>query len=133
MAGSVVPDPLCDPGGVDSADGHHHRRRRAAPAGAATPTTPTTSGGDGRPVAAALVLVASLVLAAVAVALWWLNTPDWSEDQWYFVVDLADALVYGTVAWVILSRRSHPVGWILALTAVGGGLAAISFQWVIRL
>ena len=78
-------------------------------------------------------LVASLVLAAVAVTLWWLNTPDWSEDQWYFVVDLADALVYGTVAWVILSRRSHPVGWILALTAVGGGLAAISFQWVIRL
>ena len=51
------------------------------------------------------------------------------QNQWYFVVDLADAVVYGVVAWLILARRTHPVAWILALTVVGGGVAALSFEW----
>lgn len=134
MARMVVPGPLCEPGGVDSADGHHQqRRRRATLQGAVAASTPTTTGGDGRPVAAAAVLGLGVALAVTAIGLWWWNTPDWSEDQWYFLVDLTDALVYGVVAWAVLARRSHPVGWILALTAVGGGLAAVSFQWTVRL
>lgn len=39
------------------------------------------------------------------------------------------AIVYGTVGAVTLSRRRHVVPGILAITAVGGGLAALGFAW----
>src|SRR5690606_21956346 len=47
--------------------------------------------------------------------------PACTADQWYFAVDVVDAVVYGAVAWLLLGRVRHPVSWILALTAVGGG------------
>lgn len=39
------------------------------------------------------------------------------------------ALVYGPVSALILARRPHPVGVILAVHAVGSGLAAFGVQW----
>ena len=45
------------------------------------------------------------------------------------MVDVAVACVYGTVAAVTLSRRAHPVPWILGLAAIGGGLAAFGYGY----
>lgn len=53
--------------------------------------------------------------------------PEVNENLWFYFVDVTVAGVYGTVGAVILARRAHPVGWILALTGVGGGLAALGF------
>lgn len=85
--------------------------------------------GGGLRVAAHLVLFTSLGLAAASLVLLGLSRPAWTSDQWYFVVDVADAAVYGVVAWALLSRIQHPVAWLVALTAVGGGLAALGSQW----
>jgi signal transduction histidine kinase len=89
---------------------------------------PTDHGG-GLQAAAVVVLVVSWSVAAVAVVLYLANRPPWSADQWYFVVDLADGLVYGAVAFVLLSRVRRAVAWLIAVTAVGGALAALGFQW----
>lgn len=57
--------------------------------------------------------------------------PVWNVNQWFFAVDAVDAVVYGAVAWLLLSRTHHPVAWILAVTSVGGGLAALGAQWTL--
>src|SRR3546814_10591029 len=71
-------------------------------------------------------LLALLGLALTAVA-----RPAWGIGQWFYAVDTVDAVVYGVVAWLLLSRLRHSVAWILALTAVGGGLAAVGAQWTL--
>ncbi|MFH6688421.1 two-component sensor histidine kinase, partial [Cellulosimicrobium funkei] len=50
-------------------------------------------------------------------------------DLLFVVVDATVALVYGTVAAVILVRRPHVVGWLVALAAIGGGVAALGGGW----
>ncbi len=50
-------------------------------------------------------------------------------DLLFVVVDATVALVYGTVAGVVLARRPHVVGWLTALAAVGGGVAALGGAW----
>ena len=45
------------------------------------------------------------------------------------LVDVTVACVYGTVASLILARRRHPVPWLLAVAAVGGGLAAVGYAY----
>lgn len=50
-------------------------------------------------------------------------------DLLFLLVDAAVAVVYGTVAGVVLARRRHPVGWLVALAALGGGLAALGGAW----
>ena len=65
--------------------------------------------------------------AVLAIALAALARPPVDEGMWYFVVDVTVAAVYGTVAGVVLARRVHPVGWLLALAAVGGGVAAVGY------
>ncbi|SIP97767.1 Histidine kinase [Cellulosimicrobium aquatile] len=50
-------------------------------------------------------------------------------DLLFVVVDATVALVYGTVAGVILVRRPHVVGWLVALAAIGGGVAALGGGW----
>ncbi|MHB1138414.1 MAG: hypothetical protein ACYC2O_05605, partial [Microthrixaceae bacterium] len=88
-----------------------------------------TEEGGGHRAAAFAVLGVSSAVAAVAIALYLSNRPAWSSDQWYFVVDVADGLVYGAVAFVLLARTRRAVAWLIALTAVGGSLAALGFQW----
>ena len=57
------------------------------------------------------------------------NRPEWHVWQWYFVVDLADAFVYGIVGYLLLSRVRHPVAGLVMSCAVGGAFAAFGAQW----
>jgi signal transduction histidine kinase len=66
--------------------------------------------------------VAALVLVPVA-------RPPIGQDLLFLVVDVSVAGLYGTVATLVLARRAHPVVWLLALAAVGGGLAALGFAY----
>jgi signal transduction histidine kinase len=85
--------------------------------------------GGGHRAAALAVLIVAFVVAAAAVLVYVQDPPAWTSDQWYFVVDLADALVYAPVAFLLLTRSRSAVAWLVALTAVGGALAALGFQW----
>ena len=94
---------------------------------AATTTTSTTSTTARR--WSIVVLVTSWSLAGLAIALVPFTEPTWHVGQWYGLVDTADAIVFGAVAYALLARGRHPVSWLVALCAVGGGLAALSLQW----
>lgn len=85
--------------------------------------------GEGLPRAATVIAVAAWGSAVLAVAMAVLARPPVDEGTWFFVVDVAVAVVYGTVSALILARRPHAVGWVLALAAVGGGLAAVGFAY----
>ena len=74
-------------------------------------------------------LVTSWTLAGLAIALVPFTEPSWHLGQWYGLVDTADAIVFGAVASVLLARGGHVVAWLVALCAVGGGLAALGLQW----
>jgi signal transduction histidine kinase len=89
----------------------------------------TVREGDGHPAAALVALIATYLVAAAAIALMVLNRPEWHVGQWYFLVDLADAIVYGAVGWVLLSRLGRPVVWLVVGCAFGGAVAALSMQW----
>src|SRR5690349_6291574 len=93
------------------------------------PTTPVAPGQDGMPRAATAIAVAAWGCAVLAVVLTLAARPPVDEGLWFLAVDVTVACVYGTVAAVILARRRHPVPWLLALAAVGGGLAALGFGW----
>jgi len=88
-----------------------------------------TPGAEGMPRAATAIAVAAWGFAVLAVVLTVAARAPVDEALWFFAVDVTVACVYGTVASVILARRRHPVPWILALAAVGGGLAAIGFAY----
>ncbi len=96
---------------------------------ASAPTTSAREGG-GLPTAALVVLVTSFTIAGAAVLLAWLNRATLHREIWYFVVDLADAVIYGLVAYLLLQRVRHAVAWIVALTAIGGAVAALGMQWL---
>ena len=55
--------------------------------------------------------------------------PSWHVGQWYGLVDTADAIVFGGVAALLLARGRHLVSWLVATCAIGGGIAAVGFQW----
>ena len=44
-------------------------------------------------------------------------------------VDVAVAMVYGPVSALIIARRPHPVGVLLAVLSVGSGVAALGIQY----
>src|SRR5690606_12487083 len=89
-----------------------------------------TNGGGGHPTAALVALVTSFTIAGASVLLAWLNRATLHREIWYFVVDLADAVVYGLVAYLLLQRVRHAVAWIVALTSIGGAVAALGMQWL---
>ncbi|MFG2874508.1 hypothetical protein ACGFYU_05745 [Streptomyces sp. NPDC048337] len=74
---------------------------------------------------AAAVLASTWGLAVAGIVLAVMTGAPWNSDQGFFIVDTANALVYGLVAAVVLSRRLHLVGWLVALTAAGTGVAAV--------
>lgn len=88
-----------------------------------------TATGGGHRAAALAVVAASYGLAVASLVIAAVNRTPWSQDQWFFVVDLTDALVYAPVGYLLLTRSGHAVSWLVSLTAVGGGLAALGFQW----
>ncbi len=81
------------------------------------------------PRVATAIAVAAWGTAVLAVVLTLAARPPVDEALWFLAVDVTVACVYGTVAAVILARRRHPVPWILAVAAIGGGLSAIGFAW----
>lgn len=83
----------------------------------------------GRPRAALVVAVAAALPAVAGAVLQLASRTPVSPDVLFLVVDVMVGLVYGAVAAVILVRRSHPVAWLVALAAVGGGLAALGGGW----
>jgi signal transduction histidine kinase len=85
--------------------------------------------GDGHPAVALALVIVTYAIAAGALALVVVNRPEWHVWQWYFVVDLADAFVYGIVGYLLLSRVRHPVAGLVMTCAVGGALAAFGAQW----
>jgi signal transduction histidine kinase len=97
---------------------------RPAPASATEPMPAL-----GLPRVATVIAVAAWGIAVAAVCLLVAAQPPIDESLWFFLVDVTVAAVYGTVAGVTLSRRQHPVPWILAVTALGGGLAAFGYAW----
>lgn len=82
---------------------------------------------DGMPRAATAIAVAAWGLAVLATVLLVSGRPPVNDGLWFFLVDVTVACVYGTVGSLILARRRHPVAWILAVAALGGGLAALGF------
>lgn len=75
------------------------------------------------------VLVISWLLAVLAAALVPFTDPSWHTGQWFGLVDASDAVVFGATAALLLARGRHPVSWLVAGCAIGGGLAAVGFQW----
>ena len=71
---------------------------------------------------AALLAVGGAAMVAAA-------RPTLGADALFLLVDATVALVYGATATLILSRRRHVVGYLLALTALGGGLSAAGGGW----
>lgn len=85
--------------------------------------------GDGHPAVALAALLLTALVTIAALVLVAINRPAWTVWQWYFVVDIADAIVFGAVGYVLLSRSRHVVAWIVVATGLGGALAGFGAQW----
>lgn len=83
----------------------------------------------GRPRAAIAVVVAAATPALAGAALQAVSRVPITADVLFLVVDAMVGLVYGGVAAVILSRRSHPVAWLIAVAAIGAGIATLGGGW----
>jgi len=84
---------------------------------------------DGLPRTAATLAVVAWLLAGAAVVLLVAARPPVTDGLWFFLVDATVAAVYGIVAGLTLSRRRHPVPWLVAVMAVGCGLAAFGYGY----
>lgn len=69
-------------------------------------------------------------LTTTSLVLLIITRPPWDVNMGFYAVDATVALLYGGVAGVLLERRMHPVGWVLAVMAVGCGVAAFAIQYV---
>ncbi|MET3960716.1 signal transduction histidine kinase [Marmoricola sp. OAE513] len=95
----------------------------------AAATMASTPPSPGLPRVATAIAVAAWGIALLAVGFVTVSRPPVDTDFWFFAVDAMVAVVYGTAGAVTLSRRVHPVPLILAVTAVGGGLASLGYAW----
>ncbi len=84
---------------------------------------------DGLPRVATAAAVAAWGTAVLATVLLVAARPTFDVGLWFYLVDVTVACVYGTVAALTLSRRRHPVPWLVAVAAVGGGLAALGYSY----
>ena len=82
-----------------------------------------------RPAVAWAVLITTSTLSVAAVAGWTIAAPPWDPWSLYSLVDLMVGAVYGVVAWLMLSRRSHPAAWIMAAAGLGGAGSAALAAW----
>lgn len=97
--------------------------------------------GSGSRVLASVVWATAWVLALTSVGVAWAYRlpaepppvflspapPEIRDSAW--TIDVVVALVYGPVAALILWRRPHPVGVLLAILSVGSGLAAFGLRY----
>jgi signal transduction histidine kinase len=92
------------------------------------------AGSDrGLPVVAGVLALVAWLLAGTAAVLHVAAAPApggmTAGDLLFTAVDVAVAAVYGTVGAVILSRRRHVVGWLVAGTGLAGGVSAVGGAW----
>lgn len=95
----------------------------------------------GSRLAAGLIWASAWGLTGAALAMaWWFDLPREPPEVFLspapqavrntaFAVDVAAAVVYAPVSALIVSRRPHPVGIVLALMAVGSALAAFGLRY----
>lgn len=88
-----------------------------------------SASSSGMPRVAVAIATAAWGIALLSLVLTVSVRPPADVGLWFFLVDAMVALVYGTVAFVTLSRRTHAVPLILAITAIGGGMAALGYAW----
>lgn len=105
----------------------------AAPGIPSPPILP--SGSSATATATAAITSVSVAVVAIApalgaVAFWIADRPPWNLDTWYMAVDVMVAVVYGTVAAVLLRHTWHPAAWVLAVAAIGGGWAAFGAMYL---
>lgn len=86
---------------------------------------------QGLPRVAIALAVVALGIALLGIILAAAARPKANVEFWFFAVDVMVAIVYGTTAAITLARRNHPIPWILAVTAIGGGLAALGYAWMV--
>lgn len=93
--------------------------------------SPATLPARGMPRVATALAVVAWGIALFSAGLVVVARPHVDVIFWFFLVDAMVAMVYGSVAAVTLSRRQHPVPWIIGVTAVGGGLSALGYAWLV--
>ncbi|WP_157805111.1 histidine kinase [Mumia flava] len=97
----------------------------AAPAATGRERSGTgVSSTGGSPHVATVVVAISWALALAACVAFAFSAPSLGPETLFLFVDVTVAVVYGTVASVILARRRHVVAYLLAIAAIGGGLSA---------
>ncbi|MGX2994833.1 ATP-binding protein [Streptomyces sp. JNUCC 64] len=117
-------------GGRDGEPGPGHGAGRSPGRGTGSRTGHGAGRGTGSRGTAATVLALSWGPALTTLALMASTEIPHHHDEWYTVADVMDALVYGLTAAVVLRRGNHPVAWLVALHAVGGGVAALTARLV---
>ncbi|MFB9376935.1 histidine kinase [Kineococcus gynurae] len=97
-----------------------------APPEGSTAAEGTAAGPDGgRPRLALVVAVTAWTLAGVGLVAALASGVPLGGESVFLFVDAMVAVVYGALGAIVLARRRHPVPWILALTALGDGLAVV--------
>lgn len=85
---------------------------------------------EGLPRTAAAIATVAWLLGVLALVLHVAAGTGFTDaDVLFLLVDATVALVYGTVGAVILARRRHVVGWLVAFTGIGGGTSALAGGW----
>ncbi|GAA1643599.1 histidine kinase [Georgenia ruanii] len=69
------------------------------------------------------------LLSLAGLALYLASGPRLTPDELFLLVDVTVGLVYGAVTALVLTRRRHVVGYLLALTSIGGAVSAFAGGW----
>ena len=72
--------------------------------------------------------------AGLVIAMVWgpsANSIPYDIHREFFVPDIVVAVIYAPVAALVLTRSRHPLGWLLAATAVGFAVTAFGLQYAL--
>src|SRR5215470_16961 len=78
---------------------------------------------------AAAVAIAAWMLALAAVALLPVAPLFGTGWDYFYLVDVVNAVVYGALAWLLLRRHGGLVAWCAALVALGCGMSAFAVRY----
>ncbi|WP_127125580.1 histidine kinase [Georgenia sp. SYP-B2076] len=92
-------------------------------------TEPSDPGRPASGVPAYVLGAAAWLLALGGLVLFVASRPQVAPEDVFLLVDVTVGLVYGAVTALVLARRRHPVGYLLALTSIGGAVSALAGGW----